>query len=65
MISATGLTKKVDMTLGFGPFTLFNRPLFSETTSIKIHQKLQHLADRKVPVLRSSGVESIVLVLKP
>ncbi len=65
MISATGLTKKVDMTLGFGPFTLFNRPLFSETTSIKIHKKLQHLADRKVPVLRSSGVESIVLAFKP
>jgi SAM-dependent methyltransferase len=64
MLAREGLVKIAGATLGFGPFTFMNCKLFTETISIKIHHRLQSLADSKVPVLRSAGVEYIVLARK-
>jgi 2-polyprenyl-3-methyl-5-hydroxy-6-metoxy-1,4-benzoquinol methylase len=52
------------MTIGFGPFTCFNHRLLPRAVGIKLHHRLQTLADRNVPVLRSTGIEYIVLARK-
>lgn len=64
-IASVGLAKEFGTSIGFGPFTFMNRNLFCETTSIRIHQRLQRLADRRTALLRFTGVEYIVLALKP
>jgi 2-polyprenyl-3-methyl-5-hydroxy-6-metoxy-1,4-benzoquinol methylase len=56
--------KKRSVTLGFGPFTLFRHPVLPEPLGIRLHHRLQFLADRKVPVLRCSGAHYIVLASK-
>jgi ubiquinone/menaquinone biosynthesis C-methylase UbiE len=48
--------------LGFGPFSLLGwRPL-PDSIGIRLHQRLQTLADRGVPVLRSTGAQHLALV---
>jgi hypothetical protein len=49
------------MTLGFGPFSLWRRPLFPEPVAIGVHRRLQSLANRGTPVLRATGAQHIVL----
>ena len=49
------------MTLGFGPFSLWRRPLLPETVAIGVHRRLQRLANRGTPVLRATGAQHIVL----
>jgi 2-polyprenyl-3-methyl-5-hydroxy-6-metoxy-1,4-benzoquinol methylase len=51
-------------TFGFGPFTFMGRKLVSEGGSVRLHVKLQSLADRKLPLLRSTGAQYIVLADK-
>ena len=48
-------------TVGFGPFTFFLRPVLRPRTSLRVHRVLQRLADRRVPVLRSTGAHYLVL----
>src|SRR6266704_2816578 len=50
--------------LGFGPFSFFGRKLFSEQLNIKLHGVLQHCSDRRVPVIRATGAQYIVLIQK-
>ena len=64
IVQAAGLKKLQGMTLGFGPFSLFNQKVLPETASVKLHNRLQKLADRNFPVLRSTGVQYIVLAKK-
>ncbi|MCU1296852.1 MAG: methylase involved in ubiquinone/menaquinone biosynthesis [Acidobacteriaceae bacterium] len=49
------------MTFGFGPFSFFNKKLFSDSLGLKIHRSLQCLANRNWPVLRSTGHVYIAL----
>lgn len=51
-------------TLGFGPFTLFHRSLLSDAAGLRLHHRLQRLAERGIPVLRSTGAQYIVLAKK-
>ncbi|MGH9773807.1 MAG: class I SAM-dependent methyltransferase [Candidatus Acidiferrales bacterium] len=60
-----GMLKIEGKTLGFGPFTFFNQSLFSEKISLGLHRALQRLADSGFPVLRSTGIEYVVLARKP
>jgi ubiquinone/menaquinone biosynthesis C-methylase UbiE len=53
------------MTLGFGAFRFFGRQLCSESMAIKMHHKLQTLADKNWPVLRSTGRVYIAVAEKP
>lgn len=59
------LVKSKSVTLGFGPFTLFHRSLLSDASGLRLHHRLQRLAERGTPVLRSTGAQYIVLATKP
>src|SRR5205807_3396489 len=47
--------------LGFGPFTVFKRELFPGAVGLKVHKRLQRLADRGAPILRSTRSQYLVL----
>jgi ubiquinone/menaquinone biosynthesis C-methylase UbiE len=64
-LAHAGLVKTRGKTLGFGPFSLFRRSMLSQPLSIVLHHRLQRLADRGVPVFRSTGAQYIVLAAKP
>jgi SAM-dependent methyltransferase len=46
---------------GFGPLTLFQRPILPETMAVSVHRRLQTLADHDIPGLRSLGSQYLVL----
>jgi 2-polyprenyl-3-methyl-5-hydroxy-6-metoxy-1,4-benzoquinol methylase len=58
------LFKVRSMTLGFGPFAFFRRSILPEKLGIALHYRLQSLAERNVPVFRSTGAQYIVLARK-
>lgn len=64
LLMRAGLIKTRSTTLGFGPFSLLRRTILPESFGTKLHFQLQRLADRNVPVLRSSGAHYIVLARK-
>jgi hypothetical protein len=51
-------------TVGFGPFSLFGRPVFNERLGTSINDRLQTLADRGVPGLRWTGWHYVVRATK-
>jgi ubiquinone/menaquinone biosynthesis C-methylase UbiE len=51
-------------TLGFGELLFLHREIFPQTASVWIHRKLQALADRNLPVLRSAGRVYIAAAVK-
>ena len=59
-----GLEKMEGRMLGFGPFTLAQRQLLTDSAGVKLHRKLQWLADAGVPVLRATGAQYLVLARK-
>jgi len=64
LLSKAGLAKVESLTLGFGPFSLFKRKMFSNKVATNIHCMLQNLADRNVPLIRVTGAQYIVLATK-
>jgi ubiquinone/menaquinone biosynthesis C-methylase UbiE len=64
-LASAGLVKTSGKTLGFGPFTFLHHRLLPETLGLPLQQWLQRLADRGVPVLRSTGVSYLVRARKP
>ena len=64
-VRGSGLSKIKSGTVGFGPFMWFERPFLGEETGIKLHLRLQRLADRRVLGLRSTGWHYLVLAQKP
>jgi ubiquinone/menaquinone biosynthesis C-methylase UbiE len=60
ILSHAGLEKIEGVTVGFGPFSLFNRKLLSSSAELRVNGKLQALADRGFPLIRSAGVEYVV-----
>ena len=64
-LASAGLVKTSGKTLGFGPFTFLHHRLLPEALGLPLHQWLQRLADRGVPVLRSTGVSYLVRARKP
>ncbi|HET9177639.1 MAG TPA: class I SAM-dependent methyltransferase [Terriglobia bacterium] len=65
LLSQTGFQKLTGRTLGFGPFTVFKQKLLPNRGDVKLHQKFQALADRRFPLVRSSGVVYVALAQKP
>lgn len=51
-------------TLGFGPFSFFNHELLPASIGVRIHRKLQKLADQNYPVIRSTAAQYLVLARK-
>lgn len=64
LLARTGLAKVYWTTLGFGPFVFLKCELLPETLATYVHAKLQRLADRRAPFLRSVGVEYLALAKK-
>lgn len=63
-LKRVGLIKTRSTTLGFGPFSLLRRTILPESLGTRLHYQLQRLADRNVPVFRSTGAHYIVLARK-
>ncbi len=63
-LAAAGLRPESGATLGFGPFTVMRRRLLPEATGLKVHHRMQALADRGVPILRSAGAHYVVAARK-
>ncbi len=63
-LSTVGLEKVEGTTLGFGPFSFLNYKLLPDSVGVKLHHKLQSLADRGFPLIRSTGAQYIVLARK-
>jgi len=63
-LSSAGFDKITAETIGFGPFTLGTRRVLNEETGWKWHLRLQELADKGLPVLRSAGLVYLVLARK-
>jgi len=61
LMADAGLSVVKMQTLGFGPFSLFGWQPLPESTSLRLHQRLQRLAFSQVPILRATGAQHIVL----
>ncbi len=64
-LAEAGFRKLTSTAVGFGPFSFFSCTLFPDSLGIRIHQKLQALADRDALCLRSLGDQYLVLARKP
>ncbi len=64
VLASAELTKTRSRTLGFGPFSFLRRTLLPKPLGIALHHRLQHLADKGMPVLRSGGAQYLVLARK-
>jgi ubiquinone/menaquinone biosynthesis C-methylase UbiE len=64
-LDGAGLELLRGSTFGFGPFTLFGWPVTSEQVGVRLNARLQRLADRGVPGIRSGGGQYLVLARAP
>ncbi|HEV2581963.1 MAG TPA: class I SAM-dependent methyltransferase [Ktedonobacteraceae bacterium] len=64
-LARADLRKNSSKTLGFGPFTLLRHAVLPKSLGVRLHHRLQQLADRGAPILRSTGAQYIVLAEKP
>ncbi len=60
-LTAEGFVQLRGVALGFGPFTFFDREILPRAAGLKLHRRLQSLANRGAPILRSSGSQYLVL----
>jgi D-aspartate ligase len=65
IVAAAGLERVDGSTFGFGPFTLLGRKLLPDPLGVRLNHTLQRLADRGVPVVRSSGAQYLLVARKP
>jgi len=65
MVAAAGLRKMAGRAVGFGPFTLVGHTVLPAAAGLTLHRRLQALADRGVPFLRSTGCHYLLLAQKP
>jgi len=63
-LARAGFDKIAGETFGFGPFTLCNHRLLNEDAGWTLHLRLQELADKGVPLLRSAGLVYLVRARK-
>ncbi len=61
ILDRAGLAVVRGSILGFGPFTFWRRPVLSERRGMRLHRRLQDLADRGVPGVRSTGSQYLVM----
>jgi ubiquinone/menaquinone biosynthesis C-methylase UbiE len=64
LLDRAGLQKISGTTIGFGPFVFLKCELMPDSIATYAHTKLQWLADRRVPFIRSTGIEYIALAEK-
>ncbi len=64
LLSQAGLAKIEGVTLGFGPFSFFKRSILSERIGRKLQYILRNLADRDIPLIRTTGAQYVVVARK-
>ncbi len=64
LAASAGFEKRSSRTVGFGPFTLAGRGIVPARAQVKLHRRLQALADRGLPLLRSTGCHYMLLAQK-
>lgn len=64
LVANAGLEKTEGVTVGFGPFSFSGLEL-PQSLGLTLHRKLQRLADRKFPLLRSAGFVYVTVARKP
>jgi ubiquinone/menaquinone biosynthesis C-methylase UbiE len=64
LLASAGLERITGQTLGFGPFTLLGREVIQGSLGVRLHHRLQTLADRGTPGVRSTGSQYLVLARK-
>jgi ubiquinone/menaquinone biosynthesis C-methylase UbiE len=60
-LESAGFRKQRWFTVGFGPFTFFGRWGIRGKTAVALHRRLQQLADERLPLLRSTGTQYVVV----
>jgi ubiquinone/menaquinone biosynthesis C-methylase UbiE len=65
MLAEAGLRPTARRTVGFGPLSFMGRSVFEGAVGIAIDERLQALADRGTPGLRSTGWHYVVRAEKP
>jgi hypothetical protein len=63
-LRAVGLEPEIRLTVGFGPFTLFNREFLPQPVGAWLDRQLRALADRGAPGLRWMGTNYLVVARK-
>lgn len=63
-LKAASLRRQRSFTLGFGPFTFMGRQTVRGRAAVALHEKLQRLADERLPLLRSTGCQYVVVAQK-
>jgi ubiquinone/menaquinone biosynthesis C-methylase UbiE len=61
MITAAGMSPEKVAGVGFGLLTFMGRVLLREPMAVRVHRSLQVLGSRGVPVIRSIGLQHLVL----
>lgn len=64
LLRANNLSVYEQSTLGFGPFSFFKREVLPQGAGVRVHGRLQTLADREYPVLRWAGAQYVVMAEK-
>ena len=64
-LTDAGLVPGRHVTLGFGPFSVLGRLVFADATGIRLHHRLQQLADRGLAPFRDTGTQHLVVARKP
>lgn len=60
LLSASSLRPLERRTVGFGPLSFLGRPLLDDRKGVRLHRRLQVLADHGAPLLRSTGWHYVV-----
>lgn len=65
LVASAGLRKLSARTVGFGPFTVLGQGILPAATGVRLHRRLQALADRGVAAFRATGCHYMLLARKP
>jgi SAM-dependent methyltransferase len=60
-LEAAGMTVRAASTLGFGPFTLFTRPVLPEPLGHALHRRLSRLSQSRSSLLAGAGLVHVVV----
>lgn len=60
LLAERSLQPLAGRTIGFGPLSFLGRPILSEARAMRVDARLQGLADRRMPGIRSTGWHYVV-----
>jgi ubiquinone/menaquinone biosynthesis C-methylase UbiE len=63
-LKRSNLEKKRGFTFGFGPFTFLGRTLVRGKSAVALHSTLQQFADERLPFVRATGSQYMVVAKK-